>query len=1307
MKVVPDFVKQMATILVLVCASLPALAFSENIFLDSTLSCNDLVHVSFDDECLALITPDMILEGGVGNTMDYSIEIEDSMGDPVSNPVPGIYIEETLKVTITHIVTNNSCWGEIILEDKTAPEIFCFNLTIPCFQSLNGIPKPPADDNCDSSPDVNLIEETIDNSDPCNGVIITRTYIAIDDQGNESQSCQQIITTSQPQLPDFPDDRLWTCGDYLNYNNVIEASPFTNDLPSTGSGVPDVAVGNYCPYNVTHSDITLPSCGESFKIIRTWTILNWCTNEILTTDINGDDNIQLIDVLDNLAPSIQLDAFAVSANVTGDHPQECTSEDFLLPAEISDECGTWISKIFTPVGEAIYTNGTDGSDGGYIPSPGLSLGFHNIIYEAVDECGNFDSLTVLIEVVDDIAPIVVCDELTEVALSIDGIAAVDAANFDDGSSDNCCLDYFEVRKMESYCENPQDTLFNTSVTFCCNDVSQSPLQLVVRAIDCAGNYNDCMVQVNVVDKINPELIHCPPSQTIDCDFYKDSLLVPLAINDYTVLNQFGNPIFFDNCQLLYTSLEVTENLNPCGEGTLTRFWEVTDPGFNPTVQCTQVIFVEHVSDWVVEFPEDVTVTCTDSLPDSGTPNLFFNTCELIAISFEDQHFTVVQDACFKVQRTWTVVNWCEVGPNISDEVVESSELELLQDCNGDGSFSPRVFQDGLNSSNFDLNAPLRGAEPDGYITYQQTIKVIDNTAPVIDCPIDLKVCITENDCWTTVELPLPDLLDCSDNLTLTAFGDLGTGLDPFEEVPPGNYSMTYSVMDNCGNSNACQFNIDVVDCKKPTPYCLNGLIIELGQNGTFDLWAIDLDAGSFDNCTDNLIYSFSADTSDQIYVLDCFNIGEIIITLWITDETGNQDYCETFVVIQDNMGACMGPPLIAGTVETEEGQGISDVEVKLSGDNAEDYLTIFDGHFEFDSLSEGGDFTITPFKDTNYINGVTTFDLVLISKHILGTVMLNSPYKIIAADVNQSKSVTTIDLVKIRRLILHIDDKFEDVPSWGFIDKDFVFPNPDNPFQTDFPPVIDINNLIENEEEADFIGFKMGDVNCSANPENFINNDDREGGTDFEISAKGLEVNSNEEFSLSFNTSHDDISGFQFTLNYDTEKLDFESFKESILGIQNIGLSKKEAGALTFSWNGELDLVENTLFELNFKAKQDCKIEEVISIGSRFTKAEAYSNTFELLDVVLQFEYPEFELFQNHPNPFHAQTTIAFNLPEGIQGTLSVWDASGKQLVVITKEFHKGLNKETIYLNPKGSGLLFYQLTTPKHSEVKKMVLIN
>lgn len=1044
---------------------------------DTSFSCNDLIHVSLNENCEADISADEIVEGYNGDYNDFTLVVTDEFGFPVGLPISGEYIGEIVTITAIHIPSGISCWGNASIEDKWAPQLSCADYELQCFEDPDDYPIPFAWDNCDDPPAIFLLAETIDDSDLCNGVIITRSYMAVDSSGNESSICMQVFTLQPVPMPDLPRDTSWSCEIFSEYPNVIEPMPLDDSLGITGSGVPDVIDDTYCGYNVVHSDQTLDGCGSTFTIIRTWTVINWCTGEIITQDDEGDDHKQLIKIFDHTPPSIEMEPFTVNANVTGAHPNECVSQDFLPAANVNDICHGVTQRILTPVGEAVYLNGVDGENGGTIPAPGLSLGEHTIIYEATDECGNNDTLEVTITIADLTAPVGVCDEITTVSLDNQGQAEVLAEVFDDGSYDNCCLDSFLVRRMDTECVLT-DTIFGETVNFCCADVGDT-VMVVFRALDCFGNTNDCMVQVIVEDKLGPSLVECPQPQTIDCGFYTDSLELPLSQGDSTVLEQFGLPIFEDNCEIIFENISVNVNIDQCQQGTIVRNWQVTDPGANGTQACTQTISVGHTSDWVVEFPADVLVTCGDSLPDTGEPLIFFENCELVALSYEDELFTVVPDACFKIVRTWVAVNWCVLTGTAEDIVVESPESELIIDLDLDGDQDERTFQDGLNTQNFDSNLPILGAQPDGYITYQQVIKVDDPTAPIVLCDSVFNVCIFDTSCTADFELPLPDVIDCSIEIEVSAIGDLGSGIGPFLGVPPGDYEMTYQVNDQCGNTGYCQTIVEVVDCKAPTAYCKNGLIVQLGSDNFEVLIPEQFDAGSFDNCTSELDFSFSSDVNDTLFALGCSQLGYIIVEVWVTDEAGNQSYCETSVFIEGNN--CGGGPLIAGTLTNALQESIAMGTVNLNGGMSQSQDTLEDGVFEFE-VENGEDYTVAPSKGQFPLNGVTTYDLVLISKHILGNQALDNPYKIIAADANLSNSVTTADIVVLRKLILQIETEFPNGNTWRFVDKDFSFPDPLDPFGTSFPEIINLNDVEEDVLDVDFIGVKLGDVNFSADP---------------------------------------------------------------------------------------------------------------------------------------------------------------------------------------------------------------------------------
>jgi len=195
---------------------------------------------------------------------------------------------------------------------------------------------------------------------------------------------------------------------------------------------------------------------------------------------------------------------------------------------------------------------------------------------------------------------------------------------------------------------------------------------------------------------------------------------------------------------------------------------------------------------------------------------------------------------------------------------------------------------------------------------------------------------------------------------------------------------------------------------------------------------------------------------------------------------------------------CMGA--IFGVLATEAGDGVESSTVELAAEISNplqpsgcnltacpntNFLGVAgvgpSGAYGFCPCGACQYFKITPTKNDNPLNGVTTYDLVLISKHILGILPLNSPYKMIAADANKSSSISTNDVVALRRLILGIDSVLSGNTSWRFVDKAFVFPNLINPFQTAFPEDIrNVDKSASNHPSRDFVAIKVGDVNNTA-----------------------------------------------------------------------------------------------------------------------------------------------------------------------------------------------------------------------------------
>lgn len=1247
------------------------------------LVCNDDVNISLpgpNSNCELEVTVDMVLEDPQSCSAPLEVTLMTMQGLPLptSPTVNANHIGQTFIYSVKELNSGNSCWGTIKVEDKLGPSITgCADLTLTCLADYlpttdGGDAPAPGFDDCSDIASISYSDIVSHGNCSTNYVaLVNRTWTATDENGYTS-TCSQFITVQRVSLTNFtpvcPSNVDLQCG--IGSQNTSPASTGYPTINVNGTIYPVIpGANNFCEIAASYSDEVFTICGGGTKILRTWTIYDWC---LPTTAGSGNpwSCIQVIKLHDTTPPTITCPAPIVHNAASGG----CSASLNLPPATVTDACSNWTVKVLTPFG---VVNG----NGGLILN--VPVGTHQITYVATDACGNVNSCQTTLTIQDNTPPVAVCDEHTTVSLTADGTAVVAAIVFDDGSSDNCSIDHFEVRRMPSPCL-PLGSVFDEYISFDCCDVGED-LMVTLRIFDDAGNFNDCMVEVEVQDKIDPTIV-CPPNKTIECD---DPVPPVVA------------PNFSDNCPGATWTYVETPNLTNCGSGTISYTFTVTDAS-GRTASCTQTVYVVNsypfnLND--ITWPWDYTTNqCDPDLePDDlpigyDRPDIEEDACDIVAVTYTDQLLPTNPPACFKILRKWIVIDWCQYNPNIQ-------------------------------------NSP-------GYFEHTQVIKVLDEEAPVLTCPGNVVVQSVDPNCGTgAVTVPAIGVDDCSNNFyyttTIDHFSngsiDISTNSPALNgNYPFGTHAVSVKVEDYCGNSSTCNLTITVLDGKKPTPVCVNGLAAELmadpaGNGGMITLQPEMFDAGSFDNCTeaDDLVFSLTP------AVFTCDNVGTNVVTIWVTDEAGNSDYCETYVIIQDNMVVCPDPLTAdaGGTIADQNDNGVANVVINVSGNGplTAPVSTGQNGHFQFFDLNLGNDYTFTPAHNENPLNGVTTFDLVMMTKHILNVQLLDSPYKIIAADVNNSGNVTTADIVELRRLILQIIPEFSNNTSWRFVDAEYVFPNPANPFQEAFPEFFNINDLANNVMDIDFVAVKIGDVNGSA-VTNFANaGDDRNANESLTFLVDDQALETDETYRVAFKASNFiNLVGYQFALRFDPNALQLEDIETgdlTNLTEANFGLTMLDEGIITTSWDNSKNTIHdgNTiLFTLVFKANTDAQLSELFQIATTTTMpAEAYHSKggqLELMGVDLRFNNApaatgEFELYQNNPNPFRNETAIGFRLPEASTATLTVYDLSGKILKVVSGNFSKGYNE--IILNQKdlsASGVLFYQLETPSGTATRRMV---
>ncbi|MBL7809182.1 MAG: hypothetical protein JNN28_15280, partial [Saprospiraceae bacterium] len=272
----------------------------------------------------------------------------------------------------------------------------------------------------------------------------------------------------------------------------------------------------------------------------------------------------------------------------------------------------------------------------------------------------------------------------------------------------------------------------------------------------------------------------------------------------------------------------------------------------------------------------------------------------------------------------------------------------------------------------------------------------------------------------------------------------------------GTHKIIWRATDNCGNLIQCTYLFQVKDCQPPNLLCINGLTQSLDQPDC----SIGFIASQFiltlnDNCTPTNQIELGIRKAgegtgfpdqDSIHFDQCEK-GFNNIEVWVRDGNGLSNVCSNYVLIQDSNEDCIcnndADVLWSGCARTTANTTLSSFKLLTKLEtlpNAPNPLvknysqTIEDSCYtlHLNAIPFGNDYkaVIRGERKLGPLVGVTTYDLVLMSKHILALEPFTSLYQSVAADVNRSKSVTTFDIVETRKLILGIYDTFPNAPAW-------------------------------------------------------------------------------------------------------------------------------------------------------------------------------------------------------------------------------------------------------------------------------------
>jgi hypothetical protein len=359
---------------------------------------------------------------------------------------------------------------------------------------------------------------------------------------------------------------------------------------------------------------------------------------------------------------------------------------------------------------------------------------------------------------------------------------------------------------------------------------------------------------------------------------------------------------------------------------------------------------------------------------------------------------------------------------------------------------------------------------------------------------------------------------------------------------------------------------------------------------------------------------------------------------------------------------------------------LKDLNIKINDNQFNitcDRFTDVNGLYSLSDLSTcqitvPGQRTLIPQKDLlsgnstpaylNPLNGVDVYDIILVTRHLLGLEPLESPYKLISADVNNSGTVTTFDYVTIRKVILGSITNFP-VGSWRYI-PNLWFDVPDftsvfetnNPFAATFTDPITtvtktyINNangsnsqswmdnvklntstsnpgftLSSRESSWSFTGIKVGDIDCGATNEAFSGETPINA---FLPPTGGISIattaNTTKTIKVVLNTPKA-VSAWQMGINYNLGDLTIGQVTDGneglFLNADNFFKSEDataQKGQLNALWSSEdgtaLNLNNKVLFTFVVNVKSNMsKLENKLDLNQFAAGLKFYDNTGNLI----------------------------------------------------------------------------------------------
>jgi DICT domain-containing protein len=656
--------------------------------------------------------------------------------------------------------------------------------------------------------------------------VVTWTY---DDQnGNTSTQVQDVVIkdVTAPVVVANGDKNVNTDVDTCGATVVVSATATDNCTVGLPTGVRSDALALTAAYPVGTTTIA-------------WNVTDANNNNALavTQTIVVTDIQKPVTITKNI--TVQLDALGTASIVAADINNGST-----------DACG--ISLLALDKTSFTCAN----------------VGVNTVTLKVTDVNGNVASQTAIVKVEDKIAPVVVTKNIT-VQLDAAGNATIVAADINDGSTDTCGISLLELDKT----------------SFTCANIGVNTVTL--KLTDNNGNVTSKTATVTVEDKIAPVAV--TKNITVQLDAAGNATIVATDINDGST----------DACGISLLELDKT-SFTCANIGANTVTLKVTDVNGNVTSKTATVTVKDKIA------PVVVTKNITVQLDAAGNATIVAadindgstDSCGISLLELDKTTFTCanvgVNIVTLKVTDNNGNVASLAATVTVEDKiapVVVTKNITVQLDAAGNATIVAADINYGSTDtcgiSLLELDKTSFTCANIGVNTV--TLKVTDNNGNVAS--LTATVTVEDKIAPVVVTKNITVQLDAAGNATIVA-ADINDGstdtcgislveLDKmsFTCANIGANTVTLKAIDNNGNV-ATKTAIVTVEDKIAPVVIVKNITVQLDASSNILIAATDVNNGSIDNCGISLLELDKA-------LFSCADVGENVVTLKVTDNSGN------------------------------------------------------------------------------------------------------------------------------------------------------------------------------------------------------------------------------------------------------------------------------------------------------------------------------------------------------------------------------------------------------------------------------------